>query len=95
MDLKTFNFCHWYCSGVITAALFTILLIIIHFSWQAAVVGGLGLVMSSTAIVLQIMHDRNMSNTESGRFGFSCITFSGYGGDPNIGAYSISCQWNG
>ena len=27
---------------IITAALFTSLLIIIHFSWQAAVVGGIG-----------------------------------------------------
>lgn len=60
---------------IITAALFTGLLIIIHFSWQAALVGGLGLAMSSTAIALQIMHERNMSNTESGRLGFSVLLF--------------------
>lgn len=61
--------------AIITAALFTGLLIIIHFSLQAALIGGLGLAMSSTAVALQIIHERNMSNTESGQLGFSVLLF--------------------
>ncbi len=32
-----------------------------HFSWQAAVVGGIGLAMSSTAMALQLMRERDES----------------------------------
>ncbi len=45
------------------------------FSWQAAVVGGIGLAMSSTAMALQLMREKGMSRSESGQLGFSVLLF--------------------
>ena len=60
---------------VVTAALMTGILILAQFSWQAAVVGGLGMAMSSTAMALQLMNEKGMSNQESGQLGFSVLLF--------------------
>lgn len=46
-----------------------------HFSWQAAVVGGIGLAMSSTAMALQLMREKGMNRSESGQLGFSVLLF--------------------
>ena len=43
--------------------------------WQMAVVVGLGLALSSTAIALQVMDERNLLRTSSGRAGFSILLF--------------------
>ena len=45
------------------------------FAWQAAVVGGIGLAMSSTAMALQLMRDKGMNRTEGGQLGFSVLLF--------------------
>ncbi len=43
--------------------------------WRIAVVAALGLALSSTAIALQVMGERNMLPTSSGRAGFSILLF--------------------
>ncbi len=45
------------------------------FAWQAAVIGGIGLAMSSTAMALQLMRDKGMNRNESGQLGFSVLLF--------------------
>ncbi|BDH44317.1 glutathione-regulated potassium-efflux system protein KefB [Salmonella enterica subsp. enterica serovar Choleraesuis] len=51
------------------------LLMLTQFSWQAAVIGGIGLAMSSTAMALQLMRDKGMNRSESGQLGFSVLLF--------------------
>ncbi|EBO3287409.1 glutathione-regulated potassium-efflux system protein KefB, partial [Salmonella enterica subsp. enterica serovar Enteritidis] len=60
---------------VVTAAIMASLLFLAKFSWQAAIVGGLGMAMSSTAMALQLMNEKGMSNKESGQLGFSVLLF--------------------
>ena len=43
--------------------------------WKTALVAGLGLALSSTAIALQVMGDRNMMATSSGQAAFSVLLF--------------------
>ena len=43
--------------------------------WRVALVAGLGLALSSTAIALQVMHVRNMLPTGSGQAAFSILLF--------------------
>ncbi|UYU32240.1 glutathione-regulated potassium-efflux system protein KefB [Siccibacter colletis] len=58
-----------------SAALLAGLLMLTDFSWQAAVVGGIGLAMSSTAMALQLMRDKGMNRSEAGQLGFSVLLF--------------------
>ena len=58
-------------SALILAGLLTLT----AFSWQAALVGGIGLAMSSTAMALQLMRDKGMNRSESGQLGFSVLLF--------------------
>ncbi|HBQ7847996.1 TPA: glutathione-regulated potassium-efflux system protein KefB [Klebsiella aerogenes] len=58
-----------------SAAILGGLLVVTGFSWQAAVVGGIGLAMSSTAMALQLMREKGMSRNESGQLGFSVLLF--------------------
>ncbi|TGC93804.1 glutathione-regulated potassium-efflux system protein KefB, partial [Salmonella enterica subsp. enterica serovar Wilhelmsburg] len=51
------------------------LLMLADFLWQAAVVGGIGLAMSSTAMALQLMREKGMNRSESGQLGFSVLLF--------------------
>lgn len=51
------------------------LLMLTQFSWQAAVIGGIGLAMSSTAMALQLMREKGMNRSESGQLGFSVLLF--------------------
>jgi len=44
-------------------------------SWRIALVAGLGLALSSTAIALQVMAERNLLPTSSGQAGFSILLF--------------------
>ncbi len=45
------------------------------FLWQAAVVGGIGSAMSSTAMALQLMREKGMNRSESGQLGFPSCCF--------------------
>lgn len=60
---------------VLTSLLLSGLLTLTGFSWQAAVTGGIGLAMSSTAMALQLMHEKGMDRSESGQLGFSVLLF--------------------
>ncbi len=60
---------------LLSAAILAGLLILTKFSWQAAIVGGLGLAMSSTAMALQLMRDKGMNRNEAGQLGFSVLLF--------------------
>ncbi|RZI85893.1 MAG: glutathione-regulated potassium-efflux system protein KefC [Rubrivivax sp.] len=41
--------------------------------WRIALVAGLGLALSSTAVALQVMHERNMLPTSAGQAGFAIL----------------------
>src|SRR5574341_407330 len=43
--------------------------------WRWAVVAALGLALSSTAVALQVMQERNLMPTSSGQAGFSILLF--------------------
>ena len=43
--------------------------------WRVALVAGMGLALSSTAIALQVMNERNLMRTSSGKAGFSILLF--------------------
>lgn len=60
---------------IFSAAILGVLLWLSDFSWQAAVIGGIGLAMSSTAMALQLMRDKGMNRSESGQLGFSVLLF--------------------
>lgn len=60
---------------LLSAGLLGGLLLLTDFSWQAAVVGGIGLAMSSTAMALQLMREKGMNRSESGQLGFSVLLF--------------------
>lgn len=57
---------------LLSAAILAGLLMLTQFSWQAAVIGGIGLAMSSTAMALQLMRDKGMNRNEAGQLGFRC-----------------------
>ena len=44
-------------------------------NWRVALVAALGLALSSTAIALQVLGERNLLRTESGQAGFSILLF--------------------
>ncbi len=61
---------------LLSAALLAGLLILTDFAWQAAVVGGIGLAMSSTAMALQLMREKGMNtaaNPGSSGFRYCCF----------------------
>jgi glutathione-regulated potassium-efflux system protein KefB len=60
---------------IFSAAVLAGLLLLTDFSWQAAVIGGIGLAMSSTAMALQLMRDKGMNRSEAGQLGFSVLLF--------------------
>ncbi|MGE1068407.1 glutathione-regulated potassium-efflux system protein KefB [Pantoea agglomerans] len=60
---------------IFSAAVLGGLLWLTNFSWQAAIIGGIGLAMSSTAMALQLMMDKGMNRSEAGQLGFSVLLF--------------------
>ncbi|OPY12945.1 MAG: Glutathione-regulated potassium-efflux system protein KefC [Syntrophus sp. PtaB.Bin001] len=59
----------------LTTLLFLTLLVLLGFSWQAALACGLALSMSSTAIVLQTLREKGLAETQSGRSSFAVLLF--------------------
>ncbi|HUR87889.1 MAG TPA: glutathione-regulated potassium-efflux system protein KefC [Ramlibacter sp.] len=57
------------------AALIGIVAIAAGVPWRVAIVAALGLALSSTAIALQVMGERNLLPTSSGQAGFSILLF--------------------
>ncbi|TKI04983.1 glutathione-regulated potassium-efflux system protein KefB [Martelella alba] len=60
---------------IVTALLLGVALYQTHASWQASLIGGIGLAMSSTAIALQLMRDKGMNRNEGGQLGFAVLLF--------------------
>ncbi len=50
-------------------------LMLLGFSWQAALASGLAIAMSSTAIVLQSMKEKGLADTNAGKSSFSVLLF--------------------
>jgi CPA2 family monovalent cation:H+ antiporter-2 len=50
-------------------------LMMIGFTWQAALASGLALSMSSTAIVMQTLREKGLTKTESGESSFAVLLF--------------------
>ena len=57
------------------AMLLTVTAMAFGVQWPTALVAGLGLALSSTAIALQSIHERNLMRTSSGQAGFSILLF--------------------
>lgn len=53
-------------------------------NWQTALVAGLGLALSSTAIALQTLAERNLLPTSSGQAGFSILLFQDVAAIPML-----------
>ena len=58
------------CAGLLTGAA-----MLVGVTWQTALVAGSGLALSSTAIALQAIGERNLMPTSSGQAGFSILLF--------------------
>ena len=58
------------CAGVLFA-----LGALAGLPWRVSLVGALGLALSSTAIALQVLAERNLMRTQSGQAGFSILLF--------------------
>ena len=80
---------------MLSAAILGGLLMTTGFSWQAAVVGGIGLAMSSTAMALQLMREKGMSQQQSGTARLFGAAVSGSGGDPGAGAGAPAGRFSG
>jgi monovalent cation:proton antiporter-2 (CPA2) family protein len=59
----------------VTGIVLTGIAVFLHLSWQAAIVVGLGLAMSSTAIVLAWLGERGQLSSPSGRLAFAILLF--------------------
>ncbi|STC83220.1 NEM-activable K(+)/H(+) antiporter [Edwardsiella hoshinae] len=60
---------------LLSASLLGAVLMASGFAWQAAVIGGIGLAMSSTAMALQLMREKGMNRNPGGRLGFAVLLF--------------------
>jgi len=67
------------CGGVLGAAL-----LLLHLPWQTALVGGLALALSSTAIAVQAMNERNELATPNGQAAFGILLFQDIAAIPII-----------
>jgi CPA2 family monovalent cation:H+ antiporter-2 len=59
----------------ITTLALTIVLLLLGFTWQAAVASGLALSLSSTAIVLQSIKEKGLGRTQAGISSFAVLLF--------------------
>ena len=57
---------------------------LLGLSWQGAVVGGIAMALSSTAIVVQTMNEKNLTNTPMGKSSFAILLFQDIAATPLI-----------
>src|SRR4051812_808303 len=69
----------------VSGAVLGIALVALGLSWQAALIGGLALALSSTAIAMQAMTERNLLDTPTGRAAFGILLFQDIAAIPLIG----------
>lgn len=67
------------CGAVLAAGALAV-----GLDWRAAVVAGLALALSSTAIAVQIMNERNLTTTPTGRASFAVLLFQDIAAIPMI-----------
>lgn len=60
---------------LLTAALLTLACLCMGFSWQTSLAIGLSLALSSTAIVLQTLQEKNLLKSQTGQNAFSVLLF--------------------
>ena len=60
---------------LLSALIITAIAMALGLAWQYAVVTGMALALSSTAIVLQVMDEKNLMPTSTGQSGFSILLF--------------------
>ena len=78
------------CAAILTGAA-----IIFGVRWQLALVAGLGLALSSTAIALQAIGERNLMPTPSGQAGFSILLFQDVAAIPILALLPLLGALNG
>lgn len=72
-----------------TGALLSGALIALGLAWPAACIAGFALAMSSTAIGMQVMSERNMTATPAGRSAFAILLFQDIAAIPLIAAVPL------
>ncbi len=74
---------------LVSGAVLALALLALGLAWQAALVGGLALALSSTAIATQAMTDRNELDTPTGRATFGVLLFQDIAAIPLIALVPI------
>ncbi len=74
--------------GATTLAL-TAIGLLFGLDWRAALVAGMGLALSSTAIALQVLNERNLLRTPGGNAGFSILLFQDIAVIPMLAALPL------
>lgn len=59
----------------VTAALVMGIALLLGFTWQAGLAVGLAMAMSSTAIALQSLKEKNLTHTTAGKYSFAVLLF--------------------
>jgi glutathione-regulated potassium-efflux system ancillary protein KefC len=67
-----------------SGAVLGVALALLGLSWQAALIGGLALALSSTAISMQVLAERNELDTPTGRSAFGILLFQDIAAIPLI-----------
>ncbi|MEG1733858.1 MAG: glutathione-regulated potassium-efflux system protein KefC [Comamonas sp.] len=84
------------CTGILFLAAWAF-----GFSWRVSLIAGMGLALSSTAICLQVMSERNLMRTPSGQAAFSILLFQDVAAIPILalipilGAYKAAAAAHG
>jgi len=79
----------------ITGALLSLALIALGLAWPPALIAGYALAMSSTAIGMQVIGERNMTATPAGRTAFSILLFQDIAAIPLIAIVPLVAQLMG
>ncbi len=75
-----------------TGVLLSLALIALGLAWPAASIAGFALAMSSTAIGMQVMGERNMTATPAGRSAFAILLFQDIAAIPLIALVPLVAQ---
>ncbi len=75
-----------------TGALLSLALVTLGLAWPAASIAGFALAMSSTAIGMQVMEERNMTATPAGRSAFAILLFQDIAAIPLIALVPLVAQ---
>jgi glutathione-regulated potassium-efflux system ancillary protein KefC len=78
-----------------TALIFTLLFAFVGFAWQASLVVGLALAMSSTAIAMQSVAQRNITKTDTGRASLAILLVQDVSVIPILAAIPLLAGMSG